>query len=211
MIVVDERRPGLSYARNRGIAAASGDIIVTTDDDVICPEDWIERLVAPFERGDVMIVTGNVLPAELETSAQRVFESYGGLGRGWQRRIVDAEWFAQFRRAVPTWRLGCTANAAFRRSIFSNPNIGLMDKALGAGTPTGCSEDTYVFYRVLKAGFAIAYEPDAFVWHRAPERHERGPPANVQLRKRACRVSADDVAARRRPACTAAPAVLSCR
>jgi GT2 family glycosyltransferase len=165
-VVVNEPRPGLSYARNRGIAAATGDIIVTTDDDVTCPDDWIERLVAPFQRDDVMIVTGNVLPAELETSAQRVFESYGGLGRGWQRRIVDGEWFAQFRRAVPTWRLGCTANAAFRRSIFANPNIGLMDEALGAGTPTGCSEDTYVFYRVLKAGFAIAYEPDAFVWHR---------------------------------------------
>jgi GT2 family glycosyltransferase len=165
-LVVGEPRPGLSYARNLGIAAATGDIIVTTDDDVTCPDDWIERLVAPFQRDDVMIVTGNVLPAELETSAQRVFESYGGLGRGWQRRIVDAEWFAQFRRAVPTWRLGCTANAAFRRSIFANPNIGLMDEALGAGTPTGCSEDTYVFYRVLKAGFAIAYEPDAFVWHR---------------------------------------------
>jgi O-antigen biosynthesis protein len=166
VVVVDEARPGLSYARNRGIAAATGDVIVTTDDDVTCPEDWIERLVAPFQRDDVMIVTGNVLPAELETSAQRVFESYGGLGRGWHRRIVDAEWFAQFRRAVPTWRLGCTANAAFRRSIFADPNIGLMDEALGAGTPTGCSEDTYVFYRVLKAGFAIAYEPDAFVWHR---------------------------------------------
>ena len=165
-VVVDEPRPGLSYARNRGIAAATGDIIVTTDDDVTCPDDWIEQLVAPFERHDVMIVTGNVLPAELETSAQRVFESYGGLGRGWQRRIVDPGWFAQFRRAVPTWRLGCTANAAFRRSIFANPSIGLMDEALGAGTPTGCSEDTYVFYRVLKAGFAIAYEPDAFVWHR---------------------------------------------
>ena len=166
VVVVDEPRPGLSYARNRGIAAATGDLIVTTDDDVTCPDDWIERLVAPFQRDDVMIVTGNVLPAELDTHAQRVFESYGGLGRGWQRRIVDAEWFGQFRRAVPTWRLGCTANAAFRRSIFGNPDIGLMDEALGAGTPTGCSEDTYVFYRVLKAGYAIAYEPDAFVWHR---------------------------------------------
>ena len=166
VVVVDEPRPGLSYARNRGIAAATGDIIVTTDDDVTCPDDWIERLVAPFQRDDVMIVTGNVLPADLDTRAQRVFESYGGLGRGWQRRIVDAEWFGQFRRAVPTWRLGCTANAAFRRSIFADPNIGLMDEALGAGTPTGCSEDTYLFYRVLKAGYAIAYEPDAFVWHR---------------------------------------------
>ena len=32
--------------------------------------------------------------------------------------------------------------------------------------PTGCSEDTYAFYRVLRAGYAIAYEPAAFVWHR---------------------------------------------
>jgi GT2 family glycosyltransferase len=166
VVVVDEPRPGLSYARNRGIAAASGDIIVTTDDDVICPADWIEQLVAPFRRDDVMIVTGNVLPAELDTGAQRIFEAYGGLGRGWQRRVVDAEWFRQFRRAVPTWRLGCTANAAFRGSVFANPAIGLMDEALGAGTPTGCSEDTYLFYRVLKAGYAIAYEPNAFVWHR---------------------------------------------
>jgi GT2 family glycosyltransferase len=166
LVVVDEPRPGLSYARNRGIAAASGDVIVTTDDDVTCPADWIEQLVGPFRRRDVMIVTGNVLPAELETRAQSIFEAYGGLGRGWHRRTVDAEWFRQFRRAVPTWRLGCTANAAFRRDIFANPAIGLMDEALGAGTPTGCSEDTYLFYRVLKAGYAITYEPDAFVWHR---------------------------------------------
>jgi O-antigen biosynthesis protein len=166
VVVVDEPRPGLSYARNRGIAAATGDIIAMTDDDVTCPAEWIERIAVPFRRGDVMIVTGNVLPAELATSAQRMFEAYGGLGRGWQPRIVDAHWFGQFRRAVPTWRLGCTANAAFRRSIFANPAIGLMDEALGAGTPTGCSEDTYLFYRVLKAGYAIAYEPDAFVWHK---------------------------------------------
>ena len=38
-------------------------------------------------------------------------------------------------------RLGATANAAFRRSIFFDPAIGLLDEALGAGMPTGCSED----------------------------------------------------------------------
>src|SRR5205807_548099 len=41
-----------------------------------------------------------------------------------------------------------------------------LDEALGAGTPTGCGEDTYLFYRVLKAGYAICYEPSAYVWHR---------------------------------------------
>ena len=40
---------------------------MTTDDDVWMPVDWLDRLVAPFRRSDVMAVTGNVLPAELET------------------------------------------------------------------------------------------------------------------------------------------------
>jgi hypothetical protein len=113
-----------------------------------------------------MIVTGNVLPMELETEAQRLFEAYSGLGRGFTPRMADGEWFRRIRRAVPTWELGCTANAAFRASIFTDPEIGLIDEALGAGTPTGCSEDTYVFYRVLKAGYTLVYEPDALVWHR---------------------------------------------
>lgn len=164
--LVPETRGGLSFARNRGIAAATGEVIATTDDDVVCPPDWVENLVRPFAQHDVMVVTGNVLPLEVENDTQRLFEAYGGLGRGFTRQRVTAEWFAGWRRAVPTWELGCTANAAFRASIFRHPAIGLMDEALGAGTPTGCSEDTYVFYRVLRAGYAIVYEPDAFVWHR---------------------------------------------
>ena len=164
--LVDEPRGGLSYARNAGILAAAGDIVATTDDDAVCAPEWVERLVAPFERDEVMVVTGNVLPIELETEAQRLFEAYGGLGRGFTPFAADREWFLGHRRAAPTWDLGCTANAAFRAAVFRDPEMGLMDEALGAGTPTGCSEDTYLFYRVLKAGCTIAYEPGAVVWHR---------------------------------------------
>ena len=166
VVYVTERRKGLSYARNAGIIASSGEIIVCTDDDVSMPPGWLEKLVAPFARSDVMIVTGNVLPREIETRAQQLFELYGGLGKGFTPLEVGHDWFSAFRfKAVPTWRLGATANAAFRAVIFSDPRIGLMDEALGAGTPTGCSEDTYVFYRVLKAGYTLVYEPHAFVWH----------------------------------------------
>jgi O-antigen biosynthesis protein len=163
--LVSEPRQGLSYARNAGIAAATGDIIVTTDDDVAAPGDWVAKLMEPFEDPAVMVVTGNVVPAELSAASQRLFEAYGGLGRGAERMRVDHQWFWSFRGAVPTWLLGATANAAFRSAIFADPEIGLMDEALGAGTPTGCSEDTYVFYKVLRAGYAIVYEPNAFVWH----------------------------------------------
>lgn len=165
--LLEERRQGLSYARNCGIGTSSGAIIVTTDDDVVAPPDWIERLVAPFARADVMIVTGNTLPMHMDTEAQRLFERYGGLGRGFRGFEVGWEWFGSFRRrAVPTWNLGATANAAFRATLFANPQIGLLDEALGAGTPTGCSEDTYLFYKTLRAGHPIVYEPAAFVWHK---------------------------------------------
>jgi O-antigen biosynthesis protein len=164
--LLSEERQGLSYARNAGIAASTGAIIVATDDDVVMPPDWLEKLLAPFSRDDVMIVTGNVLPAELATRAQQLFEHYGGLGRGFVRVEAGGEWFGSwYREAVPTWQLGATANAAFRATIFSHPQIGTLDPALGAGSPTGCSEDTDLFYRVLAAGFTIVYEPAAYVWH----------------------------------------------
>jgi GT2 family glycosyltransferase len=166
-ILINEHRKGLSYARNAGFNASTGDIVIATDDDVTVPADWLEKLVAPFSRTDVMIVTGNVLPFELETRAQRMFETYGGLGRGFDSIEANGAWFDHFsRHAVPTWNLGATANAAFRSEIFNHPHIGLLDEALGAGTPTGCSEDTDLFYRVLKAGATIIYEPEAYVWHR---------------------------------------------
>jgi GT2 family glycosyltransferase len=164
--LLTEERPGLSYARNHGISRAGGSFIVATDDDVEAPEDWIETLLEPFSRPDVQAVTGQVLPKELETEAQCLFEAYGGLGKGFTQGEVDAEWFRARRTAVPTWELGATANAAFRASIFSDERIGLMDEALGAGMPTGCSEDTYLFYRILGAGGTIVYLPSAYVWHR---------------------------------------------
>jgi glycosyltransferase involved in cell wall biosynthesis len=164
--VIAEPRPGLSYARNAGLSAARGAIIVATDDDVTAPDGWVEQLVAPFVRPEVMCVTGNVLPVELETQAQIRFEDYGGLGKGFTPFETNGEWFRTRRLSVPTWLLGATANAAFRASVFGDPRIGLLDEALGAGMPTGCSEDTYVFYKILKTGGTIVYDPSAFVWHR---------------------------------------------
>ena len=166
--LLTEERSGASYARNAGIAASIGDIVVTTDDDTIIPPDWLEKLIAPFARPEVMAVTGNVLPAELETRSQRLFESYGGggLSRGYEQFEGNREWFDSFRlHSVPTWLFGGTANSAFRASIFSNPEIGLMDEALGPGMPSGVGEDTYLFYKIMKAGHTIVYEPSAFVWH----------------------------------------------
>ncbi|PSB20017.1 glycosyl transferase family 2 [filamentous cyanobacterium CCP2] len=175
--LVSEPRQGVAYARNAGFVQAKGEIIATVDDDVTVPSDWLEKLIAPFTRNDVMVVTGNVLPLELETSSQCLFEQYGdgGLNRGFNRFEANSDWFERSpsRYVVPVWLLGGTANAAFRSTIFSHPEIGLMDEALGPGMPSGVGEDIYIFYKVLKSGYTIVYEPKAFLWHT----HRRTMPA----------------------------------
>ncbi len=168
--LVSEVRQGVAYARNAGIVGSSGDIIVTIDDDVTMSPDWLEKLIAPFTRADVIGVTGNVLPRSLDTDSQQLFEEYGGLGRGFERREVGVLWFERsWRHCVTTWDLGGTANSAFRASAFHHPNIGLMNEPLGPGMPSGVGEDIYLFYKALKAGFTIIYEPDAQVWHKHRE------------------------------------------
>jgi GT2 family glycosyltransferase len=167
VVLLAEERAGSSYARNAGFAASRGAIVVSADDDVVVPPGWLERLIAPFARPEVAAVTGNVLPLALDTPAQRLFEDYGGLGRGFRRREFGRAFFDRFRRrAVPTWDLGATANAAFRAACFADPDVGLLEETLGAGMPTGVGEDTYLFYRLLKAGRLVVYEPAAWVWHR---------------------------------------------
>ncbi len=170
VVLVNEARRGRSYASNKGFAAAGSEIIASIDDDVVPPPDWLEKLVAPLVRTDVAAVTGNTLPFELDTPAQRIFEKHFGFWRGADRWDADSEWFRSFRRrAVRTARLGGTGNFAFKASILTHPRIGLMEEVLGAGM-VGTGEDTYLFYKLLQAGYTIVFEPSAYAWHK----HRRG-------------------------------------
>jgi O-antigen biosynthesis protein len=164
--LISEPQAGSSRARNAGIRAVITDIVVMVDDDVVVPPHWLELLLAPLNQPDVCAVTGNVLPLEVETQAQKLFEVFGGLGRGWQRRIADRAWADRHRfTAVPSWELGATVNAAFRTAIFRDPAIGGFHEALGGGMPTKGGEDTYFLYKVLQGGGTIVYEPTAWLWH----------------------------------------------
>jgi O-antigen biosynthesis protein len=165
---LEEPERGLSRARNRGILAARGAVIVTTDDDVVAPPDWLGKLTVPLfeDRSGVEAVTGNCLPQRQHTEAERLFEAYGGLRHGEQARVFDPQWLAQKRFTFPPlWEAGTTANAAFRARLFQPEEIGLFDIRLGAGSRAGAWEDLDYFYRMLRGGFSIAYEPEASLWH----------------------------------------------
>lgn len=160
-----ERRAGVAYARNKGLKVAQGDIVAYIDDDVVVPPSWPMRILAPFADERVMCVSGLVLPLELETRSQEMFEKYGALGRGYKPRIFDEKFFNQSdRHVVHTWELGGTASVAIRKSVI--PQTGMFDETLGPGLPTGVGEDIYMFYRILKLGHICYYEPAAYVWHK---------------------------------------------
>src|SRR6185437_10326271 len=72
---VREDRPGVSYARNRALREARGQIIAMTDDDVRVDSHWLVELVRSFRLSpNAACVTGLIMPAELETPAQVWFE-----------------------------------------------------------------------------------------------------------------------------------------
>lgn len=61
--VIDEARPGLSIARNTGVAQARSDYIIFTDDDVTVPADWVGAYAAAFRRyPDAAFFGGDIDP-----------------------------------------------------------------------------------------------------------------------------------------------------
>ncbi|MCA1563352.1 MAG: glycosyltransferase [Acidobacteria bacterium] len=170
-----EPRPGLNWARNRAVLEARGEIVAYTDDDVIVDEGWAAALARTFgEEPDAMAVTGLVVPDELQTAAQSLFERYGGFGRGFERRYYQVDAEMGERAAVRhggAGRFGTGANMAFRRSLFDR--AGLFDPALDVGTPTNGGGDLEMFFRVLKTGHLLIYEPRAIVRHRHRRDYEQ--------------------------------------
>ncbi|NUN66288.1 glycosyltransferase [Pseudanabaena biceps] len=159
-----EPRPGLSVARNTGIHHANSEIIVFTDDDVEVHPDWLTRLRLGFCDPQVMVVTGLMLPAELETEAQISFHR-GATGFNWECRslVFDPAYFAAMQPyGVPVWYIGAGASMALRRKAVKM--VGGFDERLGAGA-SGCSEDSEFWYRVLAAGYSCRYEPTAVIYH----------------------------------------------
>jgi GT2 family glycosyltransferase len=178
---VREELPGLDRARNRGAAEARHDLLAYTDDDTEADPGWLRGLAAAFAEPTVAAVTGRVLAAETETPAQRLFERHGaGMDKGPVRRDFRRDTMRPWER-VATQRIGVGANLAVRKAALEA--IGGFDPALDVGTPARGAGDLDLFYRLLRAGLAIRYEPSAVVRHH----HRRGmPELRRQLRDNAC-------------------------
>lgn len=163
---VFESRQGLSNARNRGIAEASADFLIFTDDDVKPEPDWAQTLFDAFEKYQADCVGGKILPRwEVPPPSwmlsPRLKEAVSGifaiLDRG-SEPIVAKELDRNMFYG---------ANMAFRRRVFDQ--LGLFRADLGrSGNNLMAGEETDVLERAHKAGFRIVHEPHAVVHHFVP-------------------------------------------
>jgi hypothetical protein len=154
---------GLSGARNAGVAATRGEIVVFLDDDATADPDMVLRMAEAARDPDVLGVAGRIIPR-------------------WD--AVAPRWFPdEF-----LWVVGCTyaghppgtvrnpigAAMAVRRTVFAA--IGGFDTRMGrthGGLPLGC-EETELAIRAAKAfprGIFV-HAPVASCRHRVPP--ERG-------------------------------------
>ena len=160
---VCEKRPGLDWARNRGIAEAKHPIIAFTDDDARPDARWLQAISDAFTDPEIMAVTGLVAPAELETDAQIEFEiNYGGMSHGFNRRYIRRDSLSD-NELLWASSFGVGANMAFRKALFDS--VGTFDVALDVGTPSGGGGDVEFLHRIVAEGFTLLYEPAALVWH----------------------------------------------
>ncbi|MFM9631706.1 MULTISPECIES: glycosyltransferase [Streptomyces] len=167
---VTEPVPGLAVAHNTGLAAARGDVVAFTDDDVVADPRWLTELTAPFAADPGLgCATGLILPARLRTPAQVLLESHGGFAKGFTPRTYDPAGPPADEPLFPftAGRFGSGANMAFRTGVLRA--VGGFDPATGAGTLARGGDDLYGFVRVLAQGHRLRYTPRALVWHHHRE------------------------------------------
>ena len=71
VIVVDEPRKGLTFARQAGFAASSGELIANVDADSRLTRGWVAQVLATFAEQDLAALSGPVIYYDL-TPRQRV-------------------------------------------------------------------------------------------------------------------------------------------
>jgi glycosyltransferase involved in cell wall biosynthesis len=159
VIGVRETRQGKSYALNRGIATARGELLAFTDDDVTFDRGWLRELAASFEAPDVMGVGGRI-EAVWAGPAPAWWS-----GKGPYRLHAAVVYFDEGPQAVDLRKmLPVGANMAFRRVVFERhggfrEDLGPVPGALIRG------EDSEMARRAMKGGERIVYSPRALVYH----------------------------------------------
>jgi len=161
LTVVANRGPqGLSGARNTGIEASSGDIVLFLDDDATADPDWAGRLIAPYADPTILGVGGSAQPVWQQPPPPWWPREFG-----W---VVGCSYRGQPTSVSRVRNLmGC--NMSVRRSVLQA--VGGFDVGLGRtpDSPLGCEEtELCIRAQTLFPQGRFLLEPGAVVHHMVP-------------------------------------------
>ncbi len=145
------RNRGAAAARNAGIAAAQGELLLFTDADCIPCAEWVAEMVKPFAEQDIAGGKGVYRTKQRALVARFVQLEYESrYARMQARRYIDF---------VDTYA------AAYRREVLMR--VGGFDPRIRF------VEDQELSFRVARAGYRMVFIPTAAAYHLHPETLQR--------------------------------------
>ncbi len=119
--VLERPRGGISAARNDGIWATSGDIILILDDDVLCEPDLIRQHIAAHKDSPPQVVVG-AFPISSESPHTLVAEAFRDFGKQW------SESFERNHSLRWPYDAAVEPNTSVHRAVFEK--FGAFDESL---------------------------------------------------------------------------------
>jgi glycosyltransferase involved in cell wall biosynthesis len=161
-----ESRLGSSFARNRAVDEARGDLIFFLDDDATADPEWLAGMFSAMENRGLDAACGMVLPRWSVAPPP-------WLGpRLWVKLAVHDRSAIESKPlpATETLENYFSANVGFRRATFERFGRFREDLGVVGGNPIS-GEDTELFARIIAHGGKMGFVTGAIVHHLiGPER-----------------------------------------
>lgn len=131
LTVIHEKQPGRGAARAAGFAAATGDIICSTDADTVLPPAWLETITKPIMQKRAIATAGISQIKELHWVQNKLFFAAQLIGLYFFIIRHGHPWFSGFSAAIT--KEAYAACGGFRRDLNALEDVEIADRIAKQG------------------------------------------------------------------------------